>query len=74
LSEFSRSLDLLGLAPRVLTTKVDTTEVDALVSERLIARAARNWKESDRIRDELDAMGVSIKDNKDGTTSWEVKR
>ncbi len=30
--------------------------------------------ESDRIRDELAAMGVAIKDNKDGTTTWEVKR
>jgi cysteinyl-tRNA synthetase len=74
LSEFSRSLDLLGLTPRALTVKVDVTEVDALVAERLAARAAKNWKESDRIRDELVAMGVSIKDNKDGTTSWEVKR
>ena len=34
----------------------------------------KDWKESDRIRDELAAMGVTIKDNKDGTTSWEVKR
>ncbi len=44
------------------------------VSARLAARAAKDWKESDRIRDELAAMGVVIKDNKDGTTSWEVKR
>jgi cysteinyl-tRNA synthetase len=44
------------------------------IEKRLAARAAKNWKESDRIRDELAAMGVSIKDNKDGTTSWEVKR
>jgi cysteinyl-tRNA synthetase len=48
--------------------------VEALLSARLAARAAKNWKESDRIRDELNAMGVTIKDNKDGTTSWEVKR
>jgi len=49
-------------------------DVTPLISARLAARAAKNWTESDRIRDELDAMGVSIKDNKDGTTSWEVKR
>jgi cysteinyl-tRNA synthetase len=48
--------------------------VDELVSARLAARAAKDWKESDRIRDELAVMGVTIKDNKDGTTSWEVKR
>ena len=48
--------------------------VTKLVGLRLEARKAKNWVESDRIRDELAAMGVSIKDNKDGTTSWEVKR
>jgi cysteinyl-tRNA synthetase len=26
------------------------------------------------LRDELAKMGIAIKDNKDGTTSWEVKR
>jgi cysteinyl-tRNA synthetase len=59
------------------TRNLDTTEavtVNSLITARLAARAAKNWKESDRIRDELAAMGVSIKDNKDGTTSWEVKR
>ncbi|HUQ36463.1 MAG TPA: cysteine--tRNA ligase [Aestuariivirga sp.] len=47
---------------------------NSLITSRLAARAAKDWKESDRIRDELDAMGISIKDNKDGTTSWEIKR
>ena len=38
------------------------------------ARAqAKNFKESDRIRDELAAMGVVLKDSKDGTT-WEIAR
>ena len=55
-------------------TGIDASKVDALIEARLAARAAKNWKESDRIRDELAAMGVTIKDNKDGTTSWEVKR
>ncbi|WP_036294928.1 cysteine--tRNA ligase [Methylosinus sp. PW1] len=45
-----------------------------LIDARLAARAAKNWAESDRIRDELAAMGVALKDNKDGTTTWEVKR
>ena len=41
---------------------------------RAAARAAKNFAESDRIRDELGAMGVRLKDNKDGTTTWEVTR
>jgi cysteinyl-tRNA synthetase len=49
-------------------------KVKPLLDARHAARAAKDWAESDRIRDELTAMGVTIKDNKDGTTSWEVKR
>jgi cysteinyl-tRNA synthetase len=48
-------------------------KVKALVEERAAARSAKNFKESDRIRDELAAMGVVLKDSKDGTT-WEVAR
>jgi len=45
-----------------------------LLAKRSAARAAKNWAESDRLRDEVVALGVVIKDNKDGTTSWEVAR
>jgi len=48
--------------------------INSLISDRNAARAAKNWAESDRIRDELAAMGIALKDNKDGTTTWEVKR
>jgi cysteinyl-tRNA synthetase len=48
--------------------------IEPKIADRLAARAAKNWKESDRIRDELAAMGIALKDNKDGTTTWEVKR
>ena len=53
---------------------VDPARVEALLAARKEARAARNWAESDRIRDELAAMSVVVKDNKDGTTTWEVAR
>jgi cysteinyl-tRNA synthetase len=52
---------------------IDKAEIERLIQERLAARAAKNWAESDRIRDELAAKGVALKDSKDGTT-WEVKR
>jgi cysteinyl-tRNA synthetase len=50
-----------------------TTEerVESLVRARTLARSKKDFKESDRIRDELVAMGVVLKDNKDGTT-WEI--
>ena len=49
-------------------------EIENFVSRRNEARAVKNWAASDRIRDELDAMGIVLKDNKDGTTTWEQKR
>ncbi|MBA1250048.1 cysteine--tRNA ligase [Pseudomonas luteola] len=51
--------------------KVDEAAVDRLIQARLDARAAKNWAESDRIRDELTAMGVVLEDGKGGTT-WRL--
>jgi cysteinyl-tRNA synthetase len=53
---------------------IDELHVTRLIRARLEARSAKNWAESDRIRDELAAMGITLKDNKDGTTTWEAKR
>jgi cysteinyl-tRNA synthetase len=50
------------------------SEIDDLIEERKAARSSKNWAESDNIRDKLAAMGVVLKDNKDGTTTWEPKR
>jgi cysteinyl-tRNA synthetase len=52
---------------------VDAERVNALIADRTAARARKDFKESDRIRDELAAMGIAIKDSKEGT-SWEVAR
>jgi cysteinyl-tRNA synthetase len=52
---------------------VDETQIDALIAARTAARKTKNFAESDRIRDELLAMGVVLKDSKDGTT-WELAR
>ena len=52
---------------------VDAKQIDGLISDRTAARARKDFKESDRIRDELAAMGVVIKDSKEGTT-WEIAR
>ena len=47
--------------------------IQAAIEARNAARAAKNWAESDRIRDELLAKGIVLKDGPTGTT-WEVKR
>ena len=51
--------------------KVDAAEVEALIAARLQARAEKNWGESDRIRDQLTAMGVVLEDSK-GATTWRL--
>ena len=48
-------------------------QIEALVEQRLAARRAKNWAESDRLRGELAALGVAVKDSKDGAT-WELVR
>ncbi len=53
--------------------------VAELIASRAAARTAKNFAEADRIRDELDAMGIQLKDSKDPktgelVTTWEVKR
>lgn len=45
-------------------------EVEALIQERSAARKAKNYAESDRLRDLLLAHGVKLVDQKDGTTHW----
>ena len=59
--------------------EADAGEVDTLIAARNAARAAKDFKEADRIRDELQAMGVILKDAKDPETgelktTWEVAR
>jgi cysteinyl-tRNA synthetase len=46
---------------------LDTDKVEALVAERREVRAAKNWARADEIRDELDALGVKIRDGDDAT-------
>ncbi len=87
-AELRATLDFLGiyggetraaLNVGVAEVAVDAEQVEALVAARLAARKAKDFKESDRLRDELAAMGVALKDAKDPrtgeiVTTWEVAR
>jgi cysteinyl-tRNA synthetase len=79
-SDFHQALNLIGIdLPAFANWEksraefVDKSHVDSLIVARNAARNAKNFKEADRIRDELAAMGVVLKDSKDGTT-WEIAR
>ena len=52
---------------------VSKETISAAIDARNAARKVKNFAEADRIRDELDKMGVVLKDTKDGTT-WEIAR
>jgi len=45
-------------------------EIERRIGERAAARRAKNWAESDRIRDELAKAGVILEDRPDGRTEW----
>ncbi len=47
---------------------LSATEIEALIAARQAARKAKNFAESDRIRDELSAAGVILEDGAGGTT------
>ncbi|MEZ0220640.1 MAG: cysteine--tRNA ligase [Tardiphaga sp.] len=81
-SQFAASLRALGFLSETAAewngrkqqaSGIDAAKVDGLIADRTAARARKDFKESDRIRDELAAMGVVIKDSKEGTT-WEIAR
>lgn len=75
------SAQLLGLLPSTQATWIELTKVEAALDDdaiqaaieaRLAARANKDWAEADRIRDELLAQGIVLKDGPEGT-SWEVQ-
>ncbi|MGB5103257.1 MAG: hypothetical protein WBO04_08030, partial [Steroidobacteraceae bacterium] len=45
-------------------------DIERLIEERVAARKAKNFKESDRIRDLLAADGVVLEDQPGGRTLW----
>ncbi|MDP9570451.1 UNVERIFIED_ORG: cysteinyl-tRNA synthetase [Agrobacterium larrymoorei] len=77
---FAASAALLGVLPK--KTEVDeaiAAAVDSLVAMRLEMLKAKNFAEADRIRDELSAKGIQLKDGKDKetgerVTTWQLKR
>jgi cysteinyl-tRNA synthetase len=68
----------VDLAPLNKSGELDSAAINALIAARTAARALKDFKESDRIRDELAAMGVVLKDGKDTdgnpVTTWEIAR
>ena len=87
-ADLKATLQFMGLydneAPAALelgaaTLDIEEADIARMIAARLAARRNRDFKESDRIRDELAGLGVQLKDAKNPTTgeietTWEVKR
>ncbi len=52
--------------------KIPVEAIEKKIEERRIAKQNKDWATADKIRDELKKDGIILKDEKDGTTSWEV--
>ena len=73
------ALEFMGLPATADTSGVDEAAIAGLIEERLQHFKDKNWGEADRIRDELLANGIQLKDGKDAdtgerVTTWELKR
>lgn len=66
--------DLLGLVPEMEKNEEELIGglIAMILDVRKQAKEEKNWAVSDKIRDELARMGVTVKDRKDGT-DWEIK-
>ena len=59
-------------ASAVKKMSIDTQKVQRMIEDRNAARKDKNWKEADRIRDELLAMNIVLEDRPDGTV-WKIE-
>lgn len=58
----------LGEAKKISSQTIDIPEnIQLLIEARDEARTAKNWSESDRLRQEIEALGYEVEDTKDGT-------
>ena len=87
-AELKASLQFLGLYDNetadaffvgAAAPQVNAADIERLIAARLDARRDRDFAAADRIRDELAAKGVALKDAKDPktgeiVTTWEVRR
>jgi len=53
-------------------SNVNHQEIERLINLRKIAKCNKDYATADNIREQLTKMGVSVSDNEDGSTTWQV--
>lgn len=70
LVDLAQVLGLEASLETAATGQLSDAQIEQLVAERTAARQAKNFAQSDRIRDELKAQGIVLVDQKGGATTW----
>lgn len=76
LKQLAGVLGLLQSAPETFLQKgvgastLSDADIERLIDERKAARTGKNFKEADRIRQQLTDAGIVLEDKPDGTTKW----
>lgn len=68
---YKELFDSLGLLAKKKEADVDVAKIEELIAKRTEAKKAKDFATADAIRDELSAMGITIKDTREGV-KWEI--
>lgn len=71
--DYNTVLRSLNDAKKALNTSegsISDEEVESLIAQRKEARTNKDWGKADEIRDRFKELGITVKDNPDGSTSW----
>ncbi len=61
---------IVGQSVEMQTSTLSAEAIADLIAARLEAKKAKNFAESDRIRDELKSAGIVLEDKPGGVTEW----
>lgn len=64
---------LAGLESNKGSGDVDEAWIQSMIEQRKTAKATKDWKRADEIRDELKAKNIVLLDNKDGSITWKMQ-
>ena len=58
----------------VLSKGLDRSQIEQMVSHRVVARIGRDWVTADRIQQDLNKMGIMLQDSGEATDWWVAER